>query len=105
MRCCWGRGARHYSDTLEKAYSVAVSIFVGFLIISIQKMQTYRDHCSGLVPSDSVQIIGTERVASWSKLKQDGVGGLMGECVVYLGGQIEITIVAQFVDVMLSPNC
>ena len=68
-------------------------------------MQTYSDHCSGSVPSDIVQIIGTERVASWSKLKQDGVGGLMGECVVYPGEQIEITIVAQFVDVILSPKC
>ena len=40
-----------------------------------------------------------------SKLEQDGVGGLMGECVVYPGDQIEIIIVAQFVDVTLSPNC
>ena len=40
-----------------------------------------------------------------SKVEQDGVGGLMGECVVYPGDQIEITIVAQFVDVALSPNC
>ena len=38
-------------------------------------------------------------------MEQDGVGGLMGECVVYPGDQIEITIVAQFVEVTLSPNC
>ena len=101
MRCCWGRGSRHYSDTSEKAYSVAVSIFVGFLIISIQKMQKYSDHCSGLFLSDIVQIIGTKG----GKLEQDGVGGLMGECVVYPGDQIEIIIVAKFVEVTLSPDC
>ena len=38
-------------------------------------------------------------------MEQDGVDGLMGECVVYPGDQIEITIVAQFVEVTLSPNC
>ena len=40
-----------------------------------------------------------------SKVEQDRAGGLTGECVVYPGDQIEITKVAQFFEVALSPNC
>ena len=45
-----------------KWHRVAVSIFVGYLNISIQKIQKYSVHCSGSVSSDILQITGTERV-------------------------------------------
>ena len=80
---------------------MAVSIFVGYLNSKNAKVR-----CSlfriGLIRHFTDY---WDRKKGSSKVEQDRAGGLMGECVVYPGDQIEITIVAQFVDVALSPNC
>ena len=53
-----------------KRHTVWQSLYLwDFLLSQFKKMQKYSDHCSGLVPSDIVQILETERVASWSKME------------------------------------